>query len=124
VATGTLGRSAAREVDLAGVRIAGAVMLGAGLALGRPPGPPIACPFHVITGVPCPLCGMTRSVIATMHLRIHDALAVNPAGLLAVVVALALLLVWRAPRVLLPPWAAPVALGAVWSLQLLRPLFT
>jgi hypothetical protein len=67
---------------------------------------------------------MTRSVIATMHLRLHDALAVNPAGVLAVIVAIALLVAPHPRPRSIPTWAAPLALGAVWSLQLLRPLFT
>jgi hypothetical protein len=111
-------------LDLADLRIGGAVLLGAGLALPHPVGPGIPCLFHAVTGVPCPLCGMTRSVIATMHLRLHDALAVNPAGVLAVIVAIALLVAPRPRPRSIPTWAAPLALGAVWSLQLLRPLFT
>ena len=106
------------------MRTAGAVMLGAGLLLSRPAATGLSCPFHSITGVPCPLCGMTRSVIATMHLHLHAALAMNPAGVLAVVVAVTLLLAWRLRRLAVPAWAPPVAIALVWSLQLFRPLFT
>ena len=109
------------EIDLGGLRVAGGGMLAAGMlwplhphALDTP------CVFHAVTGVPCPLCGMTRSVTATMHLRLHDALAFNPAGVLAVLVAIALLL--RAgPRSLsVPRWAVPASIALLWSCQLLR----
>jgi hypothetical protein len=114
------------DVDLASLRTAGGVMLGAALlwplkpaGLGR-----MSCAFHSLTGVPCPLCGMTRSVTAASHLRFHDALAFNPAGILAVAVAILLLV--RPPRAQLsvPRWAAPVGLAALWSCQLLRLPFT
>jgi hypothetical protein len=67
---------------------------------------------------------MTRSVTAASHLRFHDALAFNPAGILAVAVAIVLLV--RPPRAQLsvPRWAAPVGLAALWSCQLLRLPFT
>ena len=122
--TGTLDRSTRVQVELSGARTAGAVMLGAGLLLTRPPATGLPCPFRSITGVPCPLCGMTRSVIATMHLHLHAALAVNPAGVLAVAVAVVLLFAWRLRRLAIPSWAPPVAVAFVWSLQLFRPLFT
>jgi hypothetical protein len=114
------------EVDLASLRLAGGAMLGAGVLwplrphdLGR-----FACPFHALTGVPCPLCGMTRSVTATVHLHVHDALAHNPAGILAVLVAIALLVRRPRPSVSVPRWLVPVGLAALWSCQLLRLPFT
>ena len=38
------------------------------------PGAFIACPFRVITGLPCPLCGMTRGVAALLRGRWQEAL--------------------------------------------------
>lgn len=35
-------------------------------------------------GLPCPACGMTRSVLLTLHNRVGAALALNPAGPLLV----------------------------------------
>jgi hypothetical protein len=32
------------------------------------------CLFHRVTGLPCLLCGMTRSFVATFHLQFSDAL--------------------------------------------------
>ena len=111
------------EVAVADLRLAGGVMLGAGVLWPlHPAGFAIPCGFLAVTGVPCPLCGMTRSVTATVHLDIGAALAANPAGIVAVLVAIALLI--RPPaRLTGPSWAVPVGLAALWSCQLLRLLF-
>jgi hypothetical protein len=95
-------------------------MLAAAAVLPALPGHPgIPCPLRTLTGVPCPLCGMTTSVEATVHLRIGDALAANPAGVVAVVVAVALLI--RRPASLPVPVAACVAvLGLLWAFELHR----
>jgi hypothetical protein len=113
-------------IDLASLRLAGGAMLGAALLWPlKPDGVGnLTCAFHSLTGIPCPLCGMTRSVTATVHLRLHDALAANPAGILAVVVAIVLLVRPPRPLVSVPRWAVPVGLAALWSCQLLRLPFT
>lgn len=36
------------------------------------------CVFHSVTGMPCPTCGATRSVLALLDGRLVDALAFNP----------------------------------------------
>lgn len=38
------------------------------------------CWFKEHYGFPCPTCGMTRSVILTMHGDFHNAFQLNPAG--------------------------------------------
>lgn len=95
-------------------------MLGAGFLLPVLPGHPgIVCPLRAATGIPCPLCGMTTSVEETVRFDLQDALAANPAGIVAVCVAV-ILLVLR-PRRLLLPWAAvPLALAAMWAWELHR----
>jgi hypothetical protein len=107
-------------VDATDLRRVGGFMLAAAAVLPWVPGHPhLFCPLRTITGVPCPLCGMTTSVEATVHLRIGDALSANPAGVL--VVALAVLLLVRRPaaiRVSMPLIVAALAL--MWAFELHR----
>jgi hypothetical protein len=52
---------------------------------------PSLCPFRRVTGVRCPLCGLTRATRALTRGDIRDAVALHPlAPLLWVVAALAL----------------------------------
>ena len=39
------------------------------------------CPFHVITGMGCPGCGMTRAFLALGQLKLQQAIALNPFSL-------------------------------------------
>ena len=95
-------------------------MLAAGAVLPLlPSNPGLPCPLRTLTGVPCPFCGMTTSVKATMGLRLGDAVAANPGGVLLVVLAVALLVI-RPARLAVPPtWllAAGAALLWAWELQ-------
>lgn len=36
------------------------------------------CPFHLLTGFPCPTCGVTRSSILLSRFRLLDAFLTNP----------------------------------------------
>lgn len=45
---------------------------------------PSPCVFFHLTGLPCPTCGMTRSVIALTHLNLSRAVQMNPLGFLFV----------------------------------------
>ncbi len=47
-------------------------------------GLPNLCGFRALTGIPCPACGITRSVVCCCHLRLGDAVAYNPVGPLVV----------------------------------------
>ena len=106
-------------VALDDIRVAGVVMLGAATVLPMVPGHPgLPCPLRTLTGIPCPLCGMTRSVTATVHGRLAEALAMNPAGVAAVLVAIALLVFRRVGTATVPVWAAPVGVALLWIWQL------
>jgi hypothetical protein len=108
------------ELDPADLRTAAAVMLAGAVSLPLVPGHPgLVCPLRLLTGVPCPLCGMTTSVEDTVRLELGAAVHANPAGLALVVVALTLLLV-RPRRLALPSLTIPVALSAMWVFELHR----
>ena len=107
-------------LDPGELRVAGGVMLAAGLTLPVLPGhPSYHCPFRALTGLPCPLCGLSTSVEQTMRLHLGDALAANPLGILLVLAALALL-VLRPVRLALPRAAIPTVLAASWLFELHR----
>jgi Protein of unknown function (DUF2752) len=114
-------RGRTRVVALGDLRIAAGLLLAGAAVQPFLPGPGgLPCPLREITGVPCPLCGMTTSVVASVHGRFGDALAANPAGVLAVALAVVLVL-WSRPRVaVIPTWAPLVALAAMWMFQLHR----
>jgi hypothetical protein len=101
-------------------RVAGGLLLGAAAAAplwswtGGVP-----CGMRALVGVPCPLCGMTTSVVATVQGRLGDAIAANPFGVLLVVAAVLLVVTWRqGRRWRVPAWVlwAGLALSEVWQL--------
>ena len=106
--------------DTSDLRTVGGLMLAGALVLPLlPVHPPLLCPLKTVTGVPCPLCGMTTSVEATMHLHLGDALAATPAGVLLVIVAIVLLI--RRPKTMRVPYALVFAvLALMWAFQLHR----
>ena len=108
------------ELDPVDLRGAAFAMLVAGVTLPLLPGHPgIACPLRRLTGIPCPLCGMTTSVEQTLRLHLHTAAVANPAGLLAV--ALAIVLTVRRPRRIAVPTLLPaLLLAAMWLFELHR----
>ncbi|HZQ84186.1 MAG TPA: DUF2752 domain-containing protein [Acidimicrobiales bacterium] len=109
-------------LDLHDIRVAGGVMLGAAAVRAAWPGhaPGLPCPLRTLTGVPCPLCGMTTSVTATVRGHLGSAVAANPAGLLFVAASVALLVSPRLKAVDVPRWLPYVALTLMWMWELLR----
>jgi hypothetical protein len=77
--------------------------------------PAVACPLRSATGVPCPLCGITRAVVAAAHGHVVASLAFNPAGIVVLLVAVVAILrpAWLA-RLQLPAWSFLAIVGALW----------
>jgi len=54
----------------------------------------LPCPFRMITGWNCPLCGGTRMGDALLHLEVGAAFAHNPAALVGLAVLATLAILW------------------------------
>jgi hypothetical protein len=108
------------SLDVRDLQSAGGLMLGAAFVLPALPGHPgMPCPLRTLTGIPCPLCGMTTSVEDTAHAHLAQAFAANPAGIGAVALAAALL-VFRPANVVVSRLAMAGALAAMWGFELHR----
>jgi len=111
----------ATVVELSDVRTAaGLLVAGAAVRAAMPHPVGVPCPLRSLTGIPCPLCGMTTSVTAVAHLRVGDALAANPAGIVVAVLAVVVLVFRRRAQVTLPAWLIPTALLLMWLFELQR----
>ncbi len=100
-----------RELRIAGI----ALVCAAGVWPALPVHPPLACPLRSITGIPCPLCGMTRACVAALHGHVGASLAFNPVGVLVVLAAVvAVLRPQVLSRIRLPIWNVVMTLGAMW----------
>jgi hypothetical protein len=77
---------------LAGFALAGLVVAGVASPATIEDGP-ILCPFRLITGLPCPGCGLTRSWVYLAHGQLGDALRANPFGFLTFAAAAVLVMV-------------------------------
>ena len=99
--------------------------LGASTVLGLPK----LCLFRNITGIGCPGCGMTRSLIATAHLHFEDAILFHPLGPPVLILLLLYSLthviklrsrtghVQQIPKVI--PIALTMCFAVVWAARLL-----
>jgi hypothetical protein len=53
---------------------------------------PVICPFRLVTGLPCPGCGLTRSWVYLVHGQWLDSVAANPFGAVLLALGLAFVL--------------------------------
>jgi hypothetical protein len=101
--------------DARSLRLAGAGLVGVAAAWPLLPHPPIACPLRAATGIPCPLCGMTRACVALVHGHPATSLSFNPAGVLVVLAAIvALVRPQLLTHIRLPLWSVLIVFGVLW----------
>jgi hypothetical protein len=83
----------------------------------------VACSFKEHFGVPCPACGISRSLVLTLHGDVTTASQLNPGGPLAVLTTLyfAAAMLWLALRRRLRPGAdlAGTTKAIQWSTAIL-----
>jgi hypothetical protein len=125
-------RSVPEQLGVAGLGAAGAVTAYR-LALGGG-GLWLPCPLRTLTGIPCPLCGMTTAATALASGDPRAALAANPFVLLLAGFTLVMTVLmaaraigwlpgaaqWPASRRRQGYWVAAVAAAASWTFQLHR----
>jgi hypothetical protein len=108
-------------IDTFDARGAALAMLAAAATLPLLPGhASLPCPLRTLTGVPCPLCGMTTSVEATVHGHFLAGLRANPAGPFLVLAALALLVRRPAGTLRVPTVAVAGLVLGLWLFELHR----
>ena len=108
-------------VDLRPLRLAALGLVPAALVLKMLPFSPVPpCPLRTLTGIPCPLCGSTRGVIAAVHGDLGRAVTLNPASLLVLVLAVMLVIGWRVERVRIPVWIIVAVFAALWTYQMFK----
>lgn len=87
---------------------------------------PILCPFRLATGLPCPFCGLTRSLFAAGQGRWQASFDLHPLGPAVLLLAAVMLGVLARAALLRKRvgWARPVAgaggfaVAAAWIFQL------
>lgn len=72
------------------------------------------CPFHEITGLFCPGCGITRALHALAHFDLWRALAMNALVVSSLPLLLLMVLQGFTPRALLPAAASRVLFDGRW----------
>ncbi|HVF53145.1 MAG TPA: DUF2752 domain-containing protein [Actinomycetota bacterium] len=112
---------AGTTISAGGLRVPAALMLAA--AAVRPliqDHASLPCPLRTMTGIPCPLCGMTTSVEATAQLDLATAAAANPAGIVAVLMAVIVWFIRPDRRFSIPMPGVVAVLMCMWIFQLFR----
>jgi Protein of unknown function (DUF2752) len=125
-------RSVPEQLGLVGLGAAAASFVYP--AISRETGIGLPCPLRTLTGVPCPMCGMTTAATGLAAGDLQVALAANPFVLVlaALTLVMAALMAARAAGLAPPPaqwpasrrrqayWAVAALLTASWAFQLHR----
>jgi hypothetical protein len=117
-------RSGARApvvLDLRPLRVAAAAMLAVAAVWPFLPTPDVTtCPLRLVTGIPCPFCGMTRGVVDAVHGDIIGSLVFNPGAIVLLTLGIGLLVAWRVRRVAIPVGVVAAWFAVLWAYQLFK----
>lgn len=72
-----------------------------------------ACPFTLLTGFPCPACGMTRANLLALSFRFGEAFAMHPLFFLSVPAAAAAVAFTARPDWAMKRWVSVVSIALV-----------
>ncbi|MGH9277112.1 MAG: DUF2752 domain-containing protein [Acidimicrobiales bacterium] len=110
-----------REPEVRALRRAAGIVLAGGALVSVVPGRlPVVCPFRRLTGRPCPLCGMTTSVVRAIRLQPVQSVHAHPLGL-PVALAAAGLVIARPDRLRVPaPGVLLAGVAGAWAVTLRR----
>lgn len=84
--TGTAVGGGRRSITVAALGV-GAIAAAAVLTPHDATAGPVVCPFRLMTGLPCPGCGLTRSWVFWLHGDWQAGLAANPFGIVLLLAA-------------------------------------
>jgi hypothetical protein len=108
-------------IDLRPLRIAAAAMLAIAAVWPLLPTPDVTtCPLRLVTGIPCPFCGMTRGVVAAVHGDLISSLVLNPGAIVVLILGIGLLVAWRVRRVAIPVGVVVAWFAVLWAYQMFK----
>lgn len=111
------------NIDLRVLRGSAVVMGGIAATWSILPHPPL-CPLLATTGIPCPLCGATRSVVSLLRGDLVQSLTYSPLGVVVVGAVIAALFAWRRRTITIATWPIVALLGLMWVYNVtLNPTF-
>ena len=76
---------------------------------------PVLCPFRLATGLPCPGCGITRSLVALAHGDLSAAIYFHPLGAVVGALLVALVALELLERARVAGWWPGQAGGSAWT---------
>ena len=78
------------------------------------------CPFHAVTGLPCPGCGMSRAFLLLGQLKFMEALAMNPFSIPLILLMIIYVALGRIPGLLQNKYLEYIFLFTILAFWVIR----